>query len=184
LIVAGSTGPGEEQMLIATKPPGVQFMLVPRRPERFEEVARLAPGIVRRTMSEPGRAGPVPGDLFLLDTMGELRKAYALADVAIVGRSFRGLHGSDPIEPIALGKPTIIGPHHSDFADIVSAFRSAGGIDVTTEPCARAAQLLAARDEANAMAARGREVIHDHQGATQRHAALIRELMVAGEVDV
>ena len=49
LVVAGSTGPGEEEMLVRERPEGVQLLLVPRKPERFEEVASRFPGIVRRS---------------------------------------------------------------------------------------------------------------------------------------
>src|SRR5690606_12253831 len=106
-----------EQMLLEARPPGVQLMLVPRKPERFEEVAALDAGMVRRT-KPPAERG-ANGEVFLLDTMGELRKAYALADVVIVGRSFLGLYGSDVMEPAALGRPVIVGPHHADFQDTV-----------------------------------------------------------------
>ncbi len=182
LVVAGSTGPGEERMLIDSRPDGVQLLLVPRLPERFDEVALIAPDMVRRTAGirgqGPGDGRQLPGGgLFLLDTMGELRKAYALANVVIVGRSFGGLHGSDPIEPIALGKPTLIGPHHGDFTDIVSAFRSAGGIEVTSRPMQRAAALLNKPDTCRKMGERGRDVIRARQGATRRHVDLIVGLM-------
>ncbi|MCC6580879.1 MAG: hypothetical protein IT440_10600 [Phycisphaeraceae bacterium] len=173
LIVAGSTGPGEEAMLIRDCPAEAQLMLVPRKPERFEEVAALDAGMVRRT--QPGKVKP--GRLFLLDTMGELRKAYALADVVIVGRSFLGLYGSDMMEPIALGKPTIIGPCHSDFADIMEALAAGRGIEVTNSPGETVRRLLADRTAAGDMARRGRDVILSRQGATQRHADLLCKLM-------
>lgn len=176
LVVAGSTGPGEEDLLIRTRPEGIQLLLVPRKPERFSEVARLAPGIVRRSErpdgfrgeSEAGAAG-----LFLLDSMGELTKAYSLADVAIVGRSFVPLGGSDPIEPVALGKPTVMGPRHDNFRDVVSALTESGGLRVTEEPMAVVSQLLENPEEGVAMARAGREVIRSRQGATERNAELL-----------
>jgi hypothetical protein len=206
LVVAGSTGPGEEARLMAERPEGVQLLLVPRKPERFEEVAGLAPGIVRRTERPDGFSGHEgtgraasgggpegtgqlpsgggirrgPEGLFLLDTMGELTKAYALADVAVVGRSFVPLGGSDPIEPISLGKPTLIGPRHENFRDVVSSLEADGGIRVTDQPMATASDLLGAPDEARAMAEAGREVIRKRQGATERHAELLLGLLTAG----
>jgi 3-deoxy-D-manno-octulosonic-acid transferase len=69
----------------------------------------------------PGVQGAAPPRRFLLDTIGELRKAYSLADVVVVGRSFGDQYGSDPIEPIALGKAAVIGPAVSDFAQIVAS---------------------------------------------------------------
>ena len=179
VIVAGSTGPDEEQLLIDTCPPDVQLVLVPRKPERFNEVAFLAPNIVRRTKHSDDSPRQVDGTtrLYLLDTMGELRKAYAFADVVLVGRSFVGLYGSDPIEPVALGKPTIIGTHHSDFADIVKAFADAGGIEVSDEPGRLAAELLADPDRAGQLAEHGRNVILSRQGATKRTAEMIMKLL-------
>lgn len=180
LIVAGSTAPGEEELLLKTRPPGVQLMLVPRRPERFDEVAGLVPGagVVRRTQCPDGTARPVDDrEIFLLDTIGELRKAYALCDVALVGRSFLGLYGSDPIESIALGKPTIIGTHHSDFADTIKAFVDGGGIIISDRPCEEAARLLADRAAAKKLAEAGRTVIRARQGSTERHATMLLKLL-------
>lgn len=178
IIVAGSTGPGEEKLLIEQCPPEAQLLLVPRKPERFDEVAALVPDIVRRSACPDGSARPLDGRrLFLLDTMGELRKAYALADVVIVGRSLLGLYGSDMMEPIALGKPTIIGPHYGDFAHIMEALIAGEGIIVTDKPGVVAASLLADIHAARALAQRGRDVILSHQGSTDRHVKLLIRLM-------
>ena len=65
---------------------------------------------------------------FLLDTIGELRMGYALADLVVIGRSFGDLHGSDMIEPVALGKATIVGPAVTDFRDIADALLSGGSV--------------------------------------------------------
>jgi 3-deoxy-D-manno-octulosonic-acid transferase len=174
LIVAGSTGPGEEKLLIDTCPRDAQLMLVPRKPERFDEVAALDPTMARRTRP---RTPEQSSRIFLLDTIGELRKAYALADVCLVGRSFLGLYGSDVMEPVALGKPTVIGPHHADFADAVAALRNAGGLIVTDAPGRAVAELLADRAHAAELARRGVEVIRTRQGATHRHADLLLRLL-------
>ncbi len=174
LIVAGSTGTDEEKMLIDTCPADVQLMLVPRKPERFDEVAALSSEMVRRT--KPGEGDP-GRRLFLLDTMGELGKAYSLADIAIVGRSFNGWGGSDPIEPVALGKPTIIGPDVHNFADAVKALSMGGGIVVTSRPGETVRELLNDPDQRAELAKSGREVILSRQGATERHAELLLQLL-------
>ena len=172
LIVAGSTGPGEEKELIATRPPGAQLLLVPRKPERFDAVAALHPAIHRRS-----RARSAPTDLFLLDTMGELELAYALADVAIVGRSFAPMGGSDPIPAVAAGCATIIGPRHDNFADVVSVLAAGGGITVTDSPMAAAARLLDDPDARRRMARNGRRVIEEHRGASARTVDLVSGLL-------
>ncbi len=204
LIVAGSTGPGEEEELIATRPAAAQLLLVPRKPERFDAVAALHPGIRRRSRGRsrsgnPEGTAPVaqpptadraqspaaraavqaaaPTDLFLLDTMGELELAYALADVSIVGRSFVPMGGSDPIPPVAAGCATIIGPHHENFADVVSALEAGGGITVTAAPMNAAARLLEDTAARRRMARNGQRVIEGHRGASARTADLVLGLL-------
>jgi 3-deoxy-D-manno-octulosonic-acid transferase len=193
ILTAGSTGPGEEDLLIRTCPREAQLILVPRKPERFEEVAALADrlarddpslnpaGAVVRRSQRPDAAAQAtvnPGQrLFLLDTMGELRKAYALADVAIVGRSFLGLHGSDVYEPAALGLPVVIGPHHGDFLDAVDALRESNAILVSERPGEAAADLLADLQRRHGMAERARGVILARQGASRRTAQRLLELL-------
>ncbi len=193
LVVAGSTaeavGESEEGLIrraarTAAERAGtrVQVLCAPRKPERFNEAAAAMPGCVRRTRcKEAGhneRANAASG-LFLLDTIGELRKAYALADVVVMGRSFGTLYGSDPIEPAALGKPTLIGPQYGDFEQIVRAFARDGGVEVVADEGELAATIerllrdAAARRE---MCDRARACIRAHQGATARHAALIRDM--------
>lgn len=182
LIVAGSTGPGEEKLLIDTCPADAQLLLVPRKPERFDAVAALAPSdgppMVRRTRWRDGPSRAVDGSrLFLLDTIGELGKAYALADVVLVGRSFLGMYGSNILEPIGLGKPTITGPFHSNFADAMKALTAEGGILVTDQPGPAVAELLANPTKAADLARRGREVIRGRQGATDRYARMLLDLL-------
>lgn len=179
VVVAGSTGPGEERMLIDSCPRDAQLVLVPRKPERFEQVAQLDGGIIRRSRHPDGEARTADPRtrLFLIDTMGELLKAYALADVAIVGRSFLGLFGSNVLEPIGLGKPTIVGPRHDDFADTVQALTDGDGIVVSDRPGTETDRLLRDPPRSAALAANGMKVIRSHQGATQRHVDLLKELM-------
>jgi 3-deoxy-D-manno-octulosonic-acid transferase len=115
-----------------------------------------------------------------LDTIGELRNAYSLGDVIVVGRSFGDLFGSDPIEPIALGKPTLIGPRIGDFSSIVAAFEQAGGILRTDQDrlAADLAALLGDPARRAALAEAGEECIRAHRGASRRHAELLLSLGV------
>lgn len=153
LIVAGSTGPGEETMLLdaydrlRADHPDVQLAIVPRKPERFDEVARLiaARGLRCTRRSEtPDLIGPAARDenrkrradqvaarrraadsttaetaILLGDTMGELRKFIALADAVFVGRTLVPMGGSDVMEVAGLGAPMCFGPHTENFADVV-----------------------------------------------------------------
>ena len=174
LIVAGSTGPGEESLLHGACPAGAQLLCAPRKPERFDEAAAALPGCVRRSRGERRAA-----DRYLLDTIGELRAAYALADVVVVGRSFGDLFGSDPIEPITLGKATVIGPAVSDFSSVVGEFERAGGIERATRETLAAVlrELLADAARRTVLAERGRACIRSHQGASAAHARMVMGLV-------
>lgn len=186
LVVAGSTGPGEEALLHAACQRAseivgreVQLLCAPRKPERFEEAARALPDCARRT-APSGSAGS-GGSRFLLDTLGELRQAYSLADVAVVGRSFFDQHGSDPIEPIALGCPTIIGPAVSDFAEIVRVLEEASGLVRADRDDLGGviAGLLGDAARRGDLVANGRECIRGLQGASARHQELLMWLAVS-----
>ncbi len=178
LIVAGSTAPGEHELLISAVPEGVQLLCAPRRPEWFEQAAEAMQDCIRRT-GLPGQS--TNSGRFLLDTIGELRQAYALADIVVVGRSFGTLHGSDMMEPIALGKPTVIGPAVADFQDTMDALLAGDGIIQTTDEKLgyTLRDLLANPDRRRELAANGRAVIRAHQGATARHVAQICNLVFA-----
>ena len=176
LIVAGSTGPGEEKLLREACPPGVQLLCAPRKPERFDGAALDLEPCVRR--SNP-HDRPEGATRFLLDSIGELRAAYELADVVVMGRSFGDLFGSDPIEPIALSRATVIGPRVDDFRAIVDDFDHAGGI-VRTDRDRLAddlARLVRNQAERESIAGRGRACVEANRGASERHAGTLLELL-------
>lgn len=181
LVVGGSTAPGEHRLLAEACPPGVQLLCAPRRPEWFddaaEELAHPQPTtrVVRRT--NPQITGNA--DRFLLDTIGELRKAYALADVVVVGRSFGDLYGSDPMEPAALAKPVVIGPSVADFAATVDAMKRDGAILQTTPENLKRdlAHLITDPDRRRELGRRARACVLNHQGATARHARLLLDML-------
>lgn len=180
LVVAGSTAEGEEALLHAACPEGAQLLCAPRKPERFDDAAAALPGCVRRTAKDGRRGTPsVSSPRFLLDTIGELRKAYALADVVVMGRTFGDLGGSDPVEPVGLGKATVVGPAVEHFASIVEAFEKGGGVvRATRESVARVIrELLESPAWRREIAERGRVCIREHQGASARHSRLILELL-------
>lgn len=184
LVVAGSTGPGEEPfihhaMASVDLDRPVQVIYAPRKPERFDEAAAALGQPVRRSQHPDGSARAIDETRdFLLDTLGELRKAYALADVVIVGRSFIDLYGSDMMEPVALGKPTIVGPRTGDFDSTMKPLLAGRGIVQTTETDATDAaraelgqQVARLFDPAigEPLGQRGQAIIAQQRGATQRH---------------
>ncbi|MHC4414394.1 MAG: 3-deoxy-D-manno-octulosonic acid transferase [Planctomycetota bacterium] len=175
LVVAGSTAPGEHELLVNAVPDGVQLLCAPRKPEWFDQAAADMAGCGRRSRNDGGSAT----GRFLLDTIGELRLAYALADVVVVGRSFVDLHGSDMMEPVALGKATITGPAVADFQDTVDALLAGGGMVQTDREGLPGVlrELLDDPPRRKRLAEDGRAVIRAHQGASARHAELIVELL-------
>ncbi len=186
LIVAGGTGPGEEAMLLEVRRrlldrhPDARLALVPRKPERFEEVARLIRdrGLepIRRSERPDGGDGPAPppAPVLLGDTMGELRRFYALASAVFVGRSLVPMGGSDMIEAAALGKPTAFGPHTFNFpqADALADHGCARVADAD----ALAERLDAWLADPAAAAEAGRaaqQYVRDQQGAARRNVEMI-----------
>lgn len=169
LIVAGSTGPGEEAALIRAKPEGVQLLLAPRKPERFDEVAALLPDMPRRSVTERRAAfRDSSPEVFLLDTIGELGLAYALADAVFVGRSLIPLGGSNPLEPAALGKPTVTGPYLENFQEIAEDLVEAGGLVVSEEPMTVLQEWINNPNAGAAVGEAGRALVQKRRGAADR----------------
>ncbi len=187
LIVCGSTGPGEEAWLVEAllglrdgDGGRVQLLIAPRKPERGDEVAMLMGEPVRRSEHLDGTSYVAgEGQMFLVDTIGDLGKAYSLADVVVVGRSFCGLYGSDMMEPIGLGRPVVIGPETDDFASIMERLIEGDGIvqvNVIDEVRGAVMELLGTK-RGRELAENGRRVILKEQGATDLHVALIEKTM-------
>ena len=179
LIVAGSTGPGEEAALIRELPRGCQLFLAPRNPDRWDEVAALVPGMRRRSTAPgapPGNDAPPPTPdppVFLLDTIGELTTAYLLADAVFVGRSLAPMGGSNPLEPVAAGKPTVIGPHHEHFEDIVTTLSAAGALEVSDEPMRVITEWVRDSAARKAVVRAGKNALAAHRGTSARTAGLV-----------
>ena len=195
--VCGSTGPGEEELILEAyarllgrggRP--MSLVIVPRKPERFDEVAALirAKGFVcvRRSEHADGAAAARPEGLqtvFLGDTMGELRKFYTLARVVFVGRSLVPMGGSDPMEVAALGKPVVVGPHMDNFREPVEALAARDAVRVVASAAALAetvGELAADRGLAEALGRRARAVVIENQGATERTVRALVEVLGRG----
>jgi 3-deoxy-D-manno-octulosonic-acid transferase len=184
LWVAGGTGNDEEKILLdvykALKQQdefrGLRFAIVPRKPERFDEVAQLITDAgfdlvryssIKDTNTKLNEKPPV----ILGDTMGDLRKFYSLATVVFVGRSLVPMGGSDMIEVAALAKPTIFGPHAFNFQQTVDdLLKDAGAILVKdqNELLDNLQKCLTEPNFARKIAQNGRDIIRKNQGATQK----------------
>jgi 3-deoxy-D-manno-octulosonic-acid transferase len=193
LWVAGATGPGEEQILLDVftnliarqQFKDLRLAIVPRKPERFDEVAQLIKDagfdFVRfSSIKNTNTRCPEQTPVILGDTMGDLRKFYSLSTIIFVGRSLVPMGGSDMMEAAALGKPTLFGPHAFNFRQTVDALlKDEGAIMVKDEQdlLQTMQKCLTDRDFAQQTAKNGREVIRKNQGATQKTITHIEHLL-------
>ena len=193
LLVVGGTGPDEERMILdafkARRGDGplsaAILVIVPRKPERFEEVARLIgesgfEAVRRSQHADPAtREALTPGQIVLGDTMGDLRKFYALASVVFVGRSLVRMGGSDMIEAAALGKPVAVGPHTFNFpqADFMVAGGAIRRVADADELVGLFETWLAGPADAAALGVAAREFVRSQQGATRRNVEMICEFL-------
>jgi 3-deoxy-D-manno-octulosonic-acid transferase len=186
--LAASTREGEEAMLLDALRRGKIdsdpiFLLVPRHPQRFDEVARLIEEAgmrcLRRSRGQWAERVP-PGALLLGDTMGEMAMYYAAADIALIGGSLRDLGAQNPIEACAVGTPVVVGPSTFNFAQVVADALAAGAaVQVRDANEALATMDALTRDSSRleAMRAAALRFAQTHRGATARVAALIEELL-------
>lgn len=181
--VAASTQEGEDAQVLAAhrsickSVPGALLVLVPRHPERFDKVYSLCRrakfSCVRRSSGDPSGAEV---EVFLGDTMGELSLFLAAADAAFVGGSLIKGGGQNVLEPAALGKPVVFGPHMYNFAGISELLLEHDAARMVTgaEDLAGVVEqwLLDASERAR-VGENGRRVVEENRGALDRLFALI-----------
>ncbi|RQW27098.1 3-deoxy-D-manno-octulosonic acid transferase [Rhodobacteraceae bacterium CH30] len=182
VLVCGSTREGEEALILAAwakhLPDNTLLVLVPRHPERFDEVyaAALALGLDVQRRSE--NAAVAPGTrVWLGDSMGELFAYYALADLAFVGGSLLPLGGQNLIEPASLGVPVLFGPSMFNFAEASRQALACGAalqVADADELLATVAALLGDSEQCEAMQAAALAFTHAYQGASERIVEYIR----------
>lgn len=197
LIIAGSTAPGEEKILLAAlnearKQEGLKdtrLILAPRHPERFNEVAGLIAQsgfkFVRRSEDAPATVVPQTADVILLDTIGELAALYRFAAVVFVGGSMVPRGGHNIIEPALYAKPIIVGPHTENFRQIVFDFAQADAVvqiratgeGASSSFTSELIRLLSDTESAQALGARAREILLKNRGATECAIAAILEII-------
>lgn len=187
--VAGSTHAPEERIVLEAfsklrqRFPPLQLILVPRHPDRFEEVAALLaskdlPFVRRSQLTGPPVSPPA---VLLLDTVGELGAAWALADVGYVGGTLDGKRGGQSmIEPAGYGVPTVFGPHDWNFRDAARRLIEAGGavrVREANEVEGAVAGLLADSARRKKMGEAARALVRAQQGATGRTLDVLDELI-------
>ncbi len=175
--VAGSTREGEEALLLdamraSPPPPGTLLVIVPRHPQRFDDVARLAESrgfaVARRSADAPV---PPQTSVVVGDSMGEMLAYYAAADVVVIGGSLMDFGGQNLIEACALGRPVIVGPHTYNFAEASKSAIEAGAalrVADAREALDTAARLTADPGLRQSMGDKGRAFVDAHRGAVAR----------------
>jgi 3-deoxy-D-manno-octulosonic-acid transferase len=155
-------------------------VLVPRHPERFAVVREL---IRERGFSLVSRTeGRAAGDaaVFLCDTMGEVPLFYAAGNVAFVGGTLVPVGGHNLLEPAALGRPVVTGPHLFSQQDIANKFEKLGAV-ITVNNAGQlgsaVADLFEDRDTARDIGARGRDVVRQNRGSLDRLLKLLEPLV-------
>nr|WP_064493913.1 lipid IV(A) 3-deoxy-D-manno-octulosonic acid transferase [Pseudomonas chengduensis] len=176
--IAASTHAGEDEIVLAAHrqllktQPDALLILVPRHPERFNSVHELCISerltTRRRSTAEAVQASD---QVLLGDTMGELLFLYALADIAFVGGSLVANGGHNLLEPAALGKPVLSGPHLFNFLEIAAQLREAGAmseVENAMQLADKVAALLNEPSEMQHMSQAGLSVLKANQGALER----------------
>jgi 3-deoxy-D-manno-octulosonic-acid transferase len=178
VLLLASTRESEEELLLKETdvvPAKTLIVVVPRHPQRFDEVARFAQS--RRSRSP----APAPADrVHLGDTMGEMPFYFAAADVAVIGGSFVPLGGQNLIESLAAGTPVVTGPSMFNFAEATELAVAAGAAMQAADArdaIAKAAGLLEDEKRRGAMADAGKRLCEAHRGAAQRQLAVCLELL-------
>ena len=189
IVVAGSTHPTEERTLgaiyrrLVADGLALRLVIAPRHPARADtveaELRRDGARVRRRSRMGPTDR-PAPGEILLLDTVGELERVYARADAVFVGGSLVPHGGQNMMEPASLGRPVVVGPKCHNFRGEVEMLLHADGLVVARDAAAVEATLrrwLLDPAAAGALGARARAAIERSKGATERTLEHIRPLL-------
>ena len=206
IVVLASSRDGEERLLLevlrrfgatAPVPPeqgavrsiskrvhDVQWMIVPRHPQRFDEVAALieAEGFAVARRSAAGQ--PSESEIWLGDSLGEMALYYGLADVALLGGSFEPLGGQNLIEPAACGCPVVMGPSTFNFAEAAQLSLAAGAslrVETMEQAVTSALKLVENRERREAMSQAAQAFSSSNRGAAERTAAAVLAIAMAAE---
>ncbi|KAF0243881.1 MAG: 3-deoxy-D-manno-octulosonic-acid [Planctomycetota bacterium] len=185
ILVGGSTHDPEEKILLhafeelRAVRPELRLILVPRHPERGAEVARFAAEAgfetIRKTEIDVLKTPP-PDAVVIVDTVGDLRTLWGLATVAYVGGSLTSRGGQNIMEPAAMGRPVVFGPHMENFREAEALLKSVEGcVQVPDDKALLPAltKLLEDPAAASALAGRGHQALQGKSGATGRNIAAL-----------
>jgi 3-deoxy-D-manno-octulosonic-acid transferase len=188
VLIAASTLRGEEEPVlrafarIKREHPTALLIIAPRKPERFRDAEALAIDAgftVARRSELPVDAEPRT-DVVILDTIGELAQIYRIATAVFVGGSLVEAGGHNILEPAVHGKPIVVGPHMSNFAEITQTFLENGAVEQVPDAGALEAALLGLLSDPVRRARLGaaaRALVEANRGARGRSMAVVSELL-------
>lgn len=187
LLVAASTHPGEEGMLLEVYQklladfPGLRLLLAPRHPERAKEIEKIVLKAGLTPLCISGLSGQAAGnEVFILDSIGELVGYYALADAVFVGGSLVKKGGHNILEPASLARPVVFGPHMFNFRDISGLFLENKAALMVSSPGQlkdELAGLLSNASRAKELGRRAEGLVSENRGATQRNLAFLEKYL-------
>lgn len=190
VVVAGSTHPGEEEILIEAfsflrnEAPDARLIIAPRNIDRAEEIEIMARGMnlasVRRS-SAPAAGAP---DVIVVDTIGELGRLYGLGTVGFVGGSLVPVGGHNPLEPAGFGCPVLFGPHMHNFDAMADMLVAAGaGLRVAGRTDLRDSLVSLVTDplSRNDMGSRGLRFVESNRGAVACAVRKVKAMLACGE---
>jgi len=194
VIVFGSTREGEEALLLdavfdlKAEFENLLFIFAPRHPERFVDVAELFRSANLHVVTQSSGA-PCSEDVsvYIADSMGELPRFYAAADVAFVGGSLLPYGGHNVLEPAALGTPVLSGPYTQNFAETCTLLRSVGAlivVDDGDELVHVAGRWLKDSNERDRVGQLGSDVVREHGGATRRTLELVDNHILSNAAEI
>lgn len=186
VIVAGSTHEGEEELItsVYTKLKedflGLNLIIAPRHPERFIEVEEMLESleinfIKRSSLSvHNSRPDEIHGELILLDSIGELSVIYGISTIAIIGKSFRGYGGQNPLEPAFWGKPIICGPHMENFPVIGDFYKEGAAVEVSEDRLySKLKEMLLSPEKAKEVGLKAQQLYRKNTGAVDRSLEIV-----------
>ena len=195
VLIAGSTHEGEEELIMSVYRElkkdffDLNLIIAPRHPERFQGVEDLlrSKGLSFIKRSEFRTSNPITpplekvggggfsepqflkGEIILLDTVGELSTIYGIADIAIIGKSYKGYGGQNPLEPAYWGKAIVCGPHMENFPFIRDFYSQGASLEANEESLYSALrELLYSPEKVRKMGDKAKEIYMKNSGAVEK----------------
>ena len=188
IVVAASTHPGEEELLIEAHRalagffPSLLTVIVPRHPDRGASIAQtIAAAGLKAGLRSREELPTTATDIYVADTMGELGLFYRLAPIVFMGGSLAERGGQNPIEAVKLGAAVVHGPHVFNFTDVYEALDGSGGARSANDVDAlvkQLGQLLADPEAREAMVAASTRVVQELGGALERTLAALEPYLL------